>query len=70
MEYLTNYTQSYLYHKDDSERTVIFPLLGEFTFLKHTFTTNVSKDVKQIYENSFLICGFHSKLPQITSGNK
>ena len=50
--------------------TVIFPLLGEFTFSNAFLLQMYPREVKEIYKNSYLTCGFHSKLPQITPGNE
>lgn len=47
-----------------------FSFVRRIHLLKRILLQMHPRQVKEIYKNSYLICGFHSKLPQIIFGNE
>ena len=70
MKYIKNCTAKHLYHYDDSTEDSNFSFDRRIHLLKSILLHVHTREVKEIYKNSYLICGFHSKLPPITFGNE
>lgn len=70
MKHTRNYAAKHFYHSADSREGSNFSFVRRAHLLKSILLQMHPREVKEIYKNSYLICGFHSKLPQITFGNE
>lgn len=64
MKYIRNYAAKH------SREGSNFSFVRRIHLLKSILLQMHPREVKEIYKNSYLICGFLSKLPQITFGNE